>query len=130
MKIVVYSGSGIEVIERFLAKHFGKRGSKIIICLVLMVFEVKNIEIHEKVGVSHRALRRYRSALQEGKISSLFIHNGYRGKSELEQYNTEILEEFDKNPPKTLRDAQERIKDLTGLTRSLHRIGVYLKKKA
>ena len=55
--------NSIEIIERFLEKHFGKRGSKIIICLVLMVFGVKNIEIHEKVGISDRALRRYRSAL-------------------------------------------------------------------
>ena len=95
-----------------------------------MVIEVKNIEIHEKVGVSDRTLRRYRSALEAGKISGLFVHNGYRGKSELERYNREIVEDFDKNPPKTLRDAQERIKKLTGLSRSLHRIGVYLKKGA
>jgi len=118
-----------EIVQRLLERHFGKRGAKIVICLVLMVFDVKNIEIHEKVGISDRALRRYRSALQEGKISPLFVHNGYREKSELERYNTGIMEDFDKNPPKTLRDAQERIKNLTGLTRSLHRIGVYLKKK-
>jgi len=120
----------LEILQRLLERHFGKRGSKIIICLVLMIFDVKNIDIHEKVGVSDKALRRYRSALESGKISPLFVHNGYRGKSELERYNREIVEDFDKNPPKTLRDAQERIKNLTGLTRSLHRIGVYLKKRA
>ena len=119
----------LEILQRLLERHFGKRGTKIIICLVLMVFDVKNIDIHEKVGVSDRALRRYRSALEAGKISGLFVHNGYRGKSELERYNREILEDFNKKPPKTLRDAQERIKKLTGLTRSLHRIGVYLKKR-
>jgi len=118
-----------EIILKILEQKFGVRGTKIVISLVLMVFGITNSEIHEKAGISDKALRRYRKALQEGKVTSLFINKGYRGKSELEKYNTKIVEEFDKRPPKTLREAQERIKDMTGLTRSLHRIGVYLKKK-
>ena len=94
-----------------------------------MVFEIKNIDIHEKLGISHGTLRRYRAALDAKKTTSLFINNGYRGKSELEKHSTKILENFDKVPPKNLRDAQERIEKLTGVKRSLHRIGVYLKKK-
>jgi len=121
--------NGVEIVQKIIEQKFGVRGAKIIISLVLMVFGINNSDINEKVGISDRALRRYRKAIQESKITSLFVNKGNRRKSELEKYNTKILEEFDKRPPKTLRDAQERIKNITGLTRSLHRIGVYLKKK-
>ena len=94
-----------------------------------MAFGIKHSEIKLKFGTSYDSLRKYRNALSEGNIAPLFEKSGAREKSELENYNDEIMAEFDKHPPKTLRDAQERIKNLTGLTRSLHRIRVYLKKK-
>ena len=119
-----------EMILKVLEKHFGKRGSRIIICLVLMAYGIKHSEIKLRIGTSYKALRRYRAAFEEGDIDQLFIKKGPREKSELEEYDKEIAEEFEKNPPKTLRDAQERIKRLTGLTRSLHRIRVYLQKGA
>ena len=119
----------LEMILGVLTKHFGKRGSNIIVCLVLMVFGIKNSEIKDKTGVSYDALRKYRKALEEGDIEPLFINNGYREKSELEKYDEIIISDFDRNPPKTLREAKERIKELTGLTRSIHRIRVYLLKK-
>ena len=121
--------NGGEIVQKILEQKFGIRGAKIITCLILMIFGIKNIEIHEKVGISDRSLRRYRKALQGNKVTSLFVNNGYRGRSELEKYNRKIVEEFNKRPPKTLSEAQERIKTMTGLKRSIQRIGVYLKKK-
>lgn len=120
---------GFEILSKILEKHFGKRGTKIIICLVLMIFGIKSSEIKQRYGVSYNALRRYKAALQAGDIDQLFVNKGYREKSELEQYDAILMEEFDKRPPQTLRDAQERIKSITGLTRSLHRIHVYLQKR-
>jgi len=118
-----------ELVLSVLVKHFGKRGSKIIICLILMVFGIKNSEIKDKAGVSYDALRKYRNALEAGNIEPLFINNGYREKSALEEFDAIIAADFDKRPPKTLREAQERIQGLTGFTRSLHRIRVYLLKR-
>jgi transposase len=121
--------AGFELILEILEKHFGKRGSKIVVCLVLMMFGITHSEIKQKFGTSYNALRRYRAALKESHIEQLFIKKGPREQSELEKYNKEIADEFERNPPKTLRDAQERIKRLTGITRSLHRIRVYLIKR-
>jgi len=118
-----------EMVLCVLAKRFGKRGSKIIVCLILMAFGIKNSEIKNKTGVSYDALRKYRNALESGNIEPLFVNSGYREKSELEKFDTVILADFNKRPPKTLREAKERIKNLTGLTRSLHRIRVYLLKR-
>jgi len=122
-------GMSFELIQNILEMHFGKRGSQVIICLVLMSFGIKNSEIRLKFGVSYDSLRRYRTELEAGNIESLFVKKGPREKSELEKYNTVIMNDFEKHPPKSLRDAQERIKNLTGLTRSLTRIRVYLLKK-
>jgi len=121
--------TSFELILSVLGNRFGKRGSKIIICLILMVFGIKNSEIKVRTGVSYDALRKYRSALETGNIEHLFINNGYREKSELEKFDAIIISDFGRNPPKTLREAQERIQELTGLTRSLHRIRVYLLKR-
>ena len=120
---------GFELVLNILGRHFGKRGSKVIVCLILMAFGIKNSEIKEKTGVSYDSLRKYRNALEGENIEPLFVNNGYREKSELEKYDAIIIADFDKNPPKTLREAQERIQGLTGLTRSLHRIRVYLLKR-
>lgn len=120
----------VDLLLNIIGSHFGKRGAKIIVCLVLMVFGFKNSEIKDKFGMSFDALRKYRTALDDGDIESLFVaHNDNRQKSEMEQYNKELMDEFENNPPKTLRDAQERIKKITGLSRSLYRIWVYLKKR-
>ena len=120
---------GFEKILTILGKYFGKRGSKIIICLILMVFGVKNSEIKSKVGISYDSLRKYRVALESGEVDTLFVNNGYREKSELEKYDALIKADFDKNPPKTLREARDRIKELTGISRSLNRIRIYLLKR-
>ena len=120
---------GYELILSFLGKHFGSRCAKIVICLVLMIYGVKNNDIKSKTGISYDALRKYRAALESENIEPLFANNGYREKSELEEYDEIILVDFNKKPPKTLREAQERIQELTGLTRSLQRIRVYLQKR-
>jgi len=114
----------------FLSKRFHMRGAKIIIVLVLMAVGLKNAEIREKLGTSWDSLRKYRSAFDIENIESLFeMDNSKRQKSQLEQYNQQIGEDFDHNPPKTLREARERIKEITGLSRSIHRVRKYLLKR-
>jgi transposase len=114
-----------------LAKMFGKqRYAKVMVCLTLMAFGISNGEINKKLGVSFPTLRKYRSALESKEIDQLFEFQGGRTKSALNDYEDIILKDFGANPPKTLRDAQERIQKLTGLNRSLNRVRVWLKKRA
>ena len=120
---------GLEQILSILGNHFGKRGSKIIVCLILMIFGIKNSEIKSSIGLSYDSLRKYRSALETGDVEHLFANNGYREKSQLEKFDSVIADDFDKRPPKTLREAKARIRELTGLDRSLNRIRIYLLKK-
>ena len=120
-----------ELLLVMLGKHFGKRGSKIVICLILMAFGIKNCEIREKFGTSYDSLRKYRTALESGNVDPLFVTNNAdsRMKSELLKYDKQIMDDFDKNPPSTVREAQTRIEALTGVKRNLTRIRAYLKKR-
>ena len=122
--------NAMETVLILFTKVFGKRRyAKTAICLTLMAFGNKNSEINKKLGLSYTTLRKYKTALENGKISELLEFEGSRTKSELDNYEESILEEFNADPPKTLRDAQERIMRITGLKRSLHRIRVWLKKR-
>jgi transposase len=123
--------NGLETILRLLAKVFGKqRYAQTVVCLTLMAFGITNSAIKEKLGMSYDTLRKYRVALDQGDVDRLLEFKGERTRSELDGFETEIMKEFNANPPRTLRDAQERIQKLTGLSRSLHRIDVWLKKRA
>lgn len=113
----------------FLSRFFGKRGAKIVICLVLMSFGLKNAEIKERFGLSWDSIRKYRAAFNAKNISPLFELEAERKQSDLAKYEGEIMADFEANPPKTLRECRERIIALTGITRSLHRIRVFLVKR-
>jgi transposase len=120
-----------EILLKMLGKFFKPRGCRIFICLVLLAFGIRNSEIKEKLGTSYDSLRKYKAALESGEIEKLFVTQNAdsRAKSELEQYDTQIMEEFDKNPPATIREAQERIHKMTGIWRGHTRIRAYLKKR-
>ena len=121
----------MEVVLRYLTKVLGKqRYAKVMVCLILMAFGVSNSEINRKLGICFPTLRKYKSAFESGEIDQLFEFKGNRTQSELNYFEDEILKEFDKNPPKTLRDAQAKIQKITGLNRSLNRVRVWLKKRA
>jgi transposase len=115
---------------KILTKVFGKeRYAKVMICLVLLAFGVSKSDINKKMKISYPALRKYKRAIDEGKTEGLFEFKGSRSKSMLDDYEELILSDFDKKPPKTLREAQLRIEKLTGIKRSVNRIRVWLKKK-
>ena len=120
----------MDAVIQLLTKILGKqRYAKVIVCLTLMAFGVSKSEINKKLGTSYTTLRKYKTALENKEIDQLIEFKGSRTKSALNDYETVIMQEFNANPPKTLRDAQERILKLTGLNRSLHRIQVWLKKR-
>jgi transposase len=119
----------IKVIKELLESKIGKRLAREIVCLLLLAFGVSRQEIMNKIGASHTTLCKYNKMIEEERVVELFEAELYRPVSELEKYSSEIEEEFEKKPPKTRGEAQERIKRLTGIERSLPVIGKFLKKK-
>jgi transposase len=119
-----------EIVTKILERYFGKRGTKVIICLILMIHGVTHTEIRDKYCVALSTTRRYRKAIENGKAEDLFVvAPRTRERSKLDDYATEILADFEENPPRTLREAQSRIEILTGIKRSLPRISAWCLKR-
>jgi len=120
----------VSVLLSFLSRHFTMRGAKIIVVLVLMAVGMKNADVKKIIGTSWDSLAKYRRALEADDLDPLFhMPTGNRKRSEMEQFNEQIDASFNANPPKTLREARERIKEITGLDRSLTRVRKYLIKR-
>jgi transposase len=85
-------------------------------------------EIGKLVGVCQDTLREYFDQYNNGGIEALKILNFYRPESELVQHQGTIENEFRTSPPMTIKEAAERIKELTGVERSENRVAMFLKK--
>jgi len=87
------------------------------------------MEIYKKTGVALSTLRKYKRLMNSEQLEELFADRIRRNVSELEQYGDKIDEEILLRQPKTLREIQNIIKEKVGITRSISRIGVWLKKR-
>lgn len=114
----------------FLEIRVGKRTAKQIVYVLLLAFGVQRRIIKEVFGASDTTLCKYNEALKNENLESIFEQEYNRPKSELEKYKEKIFEEFETNPPSTRRQAAVKIKEMTGIERSLPRIGAFLKKGA
>lgn len=95
-----------------------------------MAIGMKNADIKNILGTSWDSLAKYRQALDANDLDPLFnMPTDKRQKSEMEKFNEQIDASFNANPPKTLREARERIKEITGLDRSITRVRKYLQKR-
>lgn len=87
---------------------------------------------HQEIGrigrISQTTLREYLLMYQRGGIEALRELNFNQPKSDLDDHQEEIGQEFEKKPPATLAEAAARIEELTGISRSLTQIGQFLKK--
>ena len=79
------------LVLEFLSRFLGKRGAKIVICLVLMSCGLKNTEIRDRFGLSWDSLRKYRTAFETKNIAPSFEMDAKRKQSELAQYKDVIM---------------------------------------
>lgn len=119
----------IQMIINTLQERVGPRLIKQILCVILLIFEVDEKKIMNKLGVSYNTVKKYENILKAGNLAELFADNNtHRNKSELENYTEVILSELDKNPARTLRETAVIIEKVTGIKRSLPQIRNFLKK--
>ena len=119
----------LKVIIKIMGEKIGKRTTHQIICVLMLIFGIERKAIKAAIGASPTSICKYAQLIKEEKLNELFEAELYRPVSELEKYASEIEEELEKNPPKTRAEAAERIKRITGITRSLPAIGTFLKKR-
>jgi transposase len=83
-------------------------------------------EIIKLVGISKPTFVSYLKDYKEGGIEKLKILTFHKPEGELTQYKDLLADYFKENPPKTLLEATEKIKELTGIERSRERVRKFL----
>ena len=79
-------------------------------------------------GVSEATVDRYVAVYRQGGLEALRELNWGGGTSELLDHRDSLEESFRRNPPHTVAEACQRIKDETGLERGPTQVRAFLKK--
>jgi transposase len=80
-------------------------------------------------GVAEATVDRYVAIYRQGGLEALReMHWGRTSVSELMKYRESLEESFRKNPPHTVAEACQRIKDETGIERKPTQVRAFLKK--
>ena len=79
-------------------------------------------------GVSEATVERYVAAYRQGGLEALRELRWGKATSELLAHRDSLEQSFRKNPPHTVAEACQRIKDETGIERGLTQVRAFLKK--
>lgn len=86
--------------------------------------------IAKLAGISENTMREYFQLYAEGGLEKLKEVNFYRPESELNAHIRSLEAYFRAHPPATIKEAQSKIKDLTGIERSETQVREFLKKNS
>ena len=81
-------------------------------------------------GVSEATVDRYVAVYRQGGLQSLRDFNWHKPTSKLEEHRQTLEESFRQNPPHTVAEACQRIKELTGIERRPTQVRAFLKNLA
>ena len=100
--------------------------------LLLKSEGMPHAKIGERLDICPTTLRKYfdlfLSGIETGRVEAL-KECKYKGKpNRLMERKDEIIKHLEENPPATQKEAQARIKELTGIQRSLPQVAEFLKK--
>ena len=100
--------------------------------LLLKAEGLPHAKIGERLSICPKTLRKYFDTFvnaEEAKRVEALKELKYKGKpNRLMEKKDEIIAHLEANPPATQKEAQARIKELTGIQRSLPQVGEFLKK--
>lgn len=85
-------------------------------------------DVAKVLGCDEATVRSYVKAYRDGGIEALKCFAVGGRTSELDAHGDTLMKEFDQHPPRNVREAQQRIKTLTGLHRSPSQIRAFLKR--
>jgi transposase len=89
---------------------------------------LKTGQIRELTGFDVKTIRAHLNLYKKGGIETLTHYEPRRPKGELEKHKQSIEQEFRERPPASIKEAVERVFNLTGVRRSDTRIEVFVKR--
>jgi transposase len=90
--------------------------------------KLKPKQIRELTDLDPRTIRSHIRMYEKGGIEALKHREPYRPQGELDEHKQSIEQEFRQRPPASIKEAAERIFQLTGIRRSDTRVEVFVKR--
>ncbi len=94
----------------------------------LTALGVERSIVAQTLGCSETTVRTYLKTYQAGGVEALKRFTVGGSASALDAYSDTLRAEFEQRPPRSVNEAQHRIKELTGLRRSPSQVRAYLKR--
>ena len=85
-------------------------------------------QVARLAGVSEATVDRYVASYRQGGLEALREFKWGNATSELLEHRESLEESFRRNPPHTVAEARQRIKDETGIERGPTQVRAFLKK--
>ena len=123
-----FSETEIEALRYQKQNHPDPRVRRRMDTLHLKALGYPHQEIGQMVGVSQKTLRDYLKLYQAGGLEALKQRNFYQPQSALEPHRARLAAEFQARPAQSMKEAAERIEQLTQVRRSPDQVRRYLTK--
>ena len=118
-------------VEKLKQERFNHPSPKVQLKMETLYLKSKNLphsQICDICDITRATLASYLKSYIAGGIEELKELN-YRGReNEMMERSTSIEEYFTQNPPRSLKEAQSKIEEITGIRRSLPQIWKFFKK--
>jgi len=127
MRRIEFSSEGIKQLSYQSIHHAHHIVRRRMQALLLKSQDLEHKEIGQILGISQTTLREYFELYIDGGIEALKKLNYQGHPSQLQEKKDEIIVALEADPPATLKQAQAKIKTVTGLERSLPQVSEFLK---
>jgi transposase len=129
MRLFTFSAEVLAEIRHDRYHHPHPRVQRKMEVLWLKSRGLTHAQIAELADVSPRSVQRYLDDFEQGGLQQV-RSLGWPGKScELDQHRDSLEDYFLETPPRSAREAQQAIEQLTGIRRGLSQVRAFLKKK-
>lgn len=130
MKRIQFSEDDIPQLKEERLRHKHPIVRRRMMALYLKAQGRRHRDICTELGISNMCLCKYLDRYAKQGLDGL-RHLGYRGKRNVLLENRDlIIAHLELQPPGSLKEAQARIEEITGIKRSLPQIRAFLKKTA
>lgn len=99
---------------------------KRMMCIRMKYFGFKHEEIGNVIGCCRNTVGNYLNLYEESGLEGLRVLKYHKPKSKLDRHSAKVEASFRENPPRSVKEAAERIKKFVRIERNLGRIRQYL----
>lgn len=128
MREYVFSESDLADIRRHRLAHPSELVKRKLDVLWLKAKGLSNEEVVRLTELPRRTVQRHLAEFFEGGLAATFEDRSYAPQSDLDAFADQLREHFDAHPPRSVRQAQKAIQEVTGLRRGLTQVRRFLKK--